>query len=121
MEIEFRGQCKTSGKWVHGDLFQTINETTGKNEATFIIPFMERVPVEIIPDTVGMYIGQKDKNGAKIFSKDIVDDGSGNFGEVYWHKEHASFYWGRGNTLVHSDELMIIGNIHDNPELLSVS
>lgn len=80
--------------------------------------------------TVGQYTGLTDKNGTKIFEGDIVQfdyigknlgvNGiafvvfqSGKFGVKWgWHKEFVCLD-GFANTT-----LEVIGNIHDNPELL---
>ena len=99
---------------------------------------------EVIPETVGQYTGLTDKNGVKIFEGDIVEynDGYDYFkGEVTF--ENGAFgigcdeiigisngcsdnfenlwqlFWNQEVT----DEPMlyycsVIGNIHDNPELL---
>ena len=80
--------------------------------------------------TVGQYTGLTDKNGTKIFEGDILQfaytgdnkgvEGiasvvfeSGKFGVLWgWHKEFVCLD-GFANTTVE-----VIGNIHDNPELL---
>ena len=87
-------------------------------------------PYVVIPSTVGQYTGLTDKNGTKIFEGDIlqfdyigknlgvngvafVNFQNGKFGvEWGYHKEFVCLD-GFANTT-----LEVIGNIHDNPELL---
>ena len=89
---------------------------------------------EVIPETVGQYTGLTYKNGTKIFEGDIVNvdvDKEFHFNGVYvvtWCQDSASFYLlenekrdGRKQCVFTSlllDVSKVIGNIHDNPELL---
>lgn len=82
----------------------------------------------VIPETVGQYIGLNDKNGKKIFEGDIVTgyfDHEKIIGYIFYG-EDATFFiqrnglYGIGLNNA-TDWLSVIGNIHDNPELLSTA
>ena len=117
-EILFRGKTK-QGKWVQGDLSQ---HKTGKK---FIKCGSALQSFEVIPKSVGQFSGLTDKNGTKIFESDIVKitfpNGIiktdvvkfANGGFLPYIIQYDTFFWG-GN------DSEVIGNIHDNPELLEV-
>ncbi|MDO4495214.1 MAG: YopX family protein [Clostridiaceae bacterium] len=89
--------------------------------------------IEVIPETVGQYTGLTDKNGKKIFEHDIVDvaydinyvgvaaERIGMF-KVVFHKGCFMKEGIQGKIglfhFIDSDVCKIVGNIHDNPELL---
>jgi len=81
--------------------------------------------------TIEQYTGLKDKNGKEIYEGDILwwEHFYGMTGEniettakVYWEEKDASFVVGDWfeplGHLVDEDEIEVIGNIHENPELL---
>ena len=133
-EILFRGKRIDNQEWVYGDLSQF--------HSSFYISDKEIqnvVLVQVIPETVGQFIGLTDINGKKIFEGDCVrwDDGSkGKYwrvGEIKWVNSHYEifakcfssdkpneFWWMEfkfGAFIYEYDGVLeIVGNIHDNPE-----
>ncbi len=83
-------------------------------------------------ETIGQYTGLKDKNGTEIFHKDIVDwiDGEFSFRAVvedgYWQWYLKGVYPidnfdFADYTDKNQTDLVIVGNIYENPELLEVT
>ena len=131
-EILFRGKRSDNGEWVDGNLFIPDKEDTPTQICigTNII----RITFDVVPETVGQFTGLTDKNGKKIFEGDICRFREWSKGDMCWigkvHYEYQQFVIsGDKNkecespfTLVMSrfipENIEIIGNIHDNPELL---
>lgn len=131
----FRGKRIDNGEWVYGFYFCMHHDDDREHIHHFIIPLNVPIPkdkpigeiqVEVDPDTVGQCVSDlPDKNGKKIFEGDIV---SGFFnhekivGYIFYGSD-ASFFIQRDGLFGiglnnASDWLEVIGNIHDNPELL---
>lgn len=118
-EIEFRGKRIDNGEWVHGYLLIYENEA-------YIFE-------EVDPDTVGQYTGLKDKNGKKIYEGDILSSDLGR-PIVVEYKNGAFMLRCTYNENVYHDIFFpcdevpqstiswteVIGNIHDNKELLEL-
>lgn len=75
---------------------------------------------EIIPETVGQYIGKLDKNGKRIFEGDICDVAGERCVIIY---RRAAFFADFGNYCpylndVATENFEVVGNIYDNPKLI---
>ena len=137
-EILFRGKT-FAGDWVEGFLFQMCGDCV-------INWCISRTPIcandysdilgdwaEILPETVGQYTGLTDKNGKKIFEGDICQD-EHSVVLVLWQSHKwcckvlkgcvlsrgcAFPLWQWDNCPENGNrQLEVIGNIHDNSELL---
>ena len=125
-EILFRGK-NFGGKWEYG-----VPVFTGLNNELAFMKQMHSYDHQVIPKTVGQYTGLRDKNGAKIFEGDICrNTRTGEIVSVKWHGTMAGYVWSKrkengclfefGELFRAYDKYEIIGNIHDNPELMEVS
>ena len=120
-EIIFRGKRKDDGKWVYG-FYALFASNKGLKHG--IYTGAENgcvIPYEVDPETVGQFTGLTDKNGKKIFEGDIMQLCSACYPcLVYW--DGKGWAWkqnGKRREIDLTREKMdIIGNIHDNPELL---
>ena len=117
-EILFRGKRMDNGEWVEGNLFIPDKEDTPTQIC--IGTNIVRITYDIIPETVGQYTGLTDKNGKKIFEGDIVKDIWRNYIELVEYNGGGfnPFAIPNWECTPDPDGTVIIGNIHDNPELL---
>ena len=111
-EIKFRG--RDGDDWYYGSLF--VNEcghTAIRAPKSF---WMKPVNAE----TVGQFTGLCDCKGQDIYEGDIVTFGRGTEpSAVRWDNEFAYFVIMKSLLLGHACKAVrVIGNIHDNPELL---
>ena len=122
-ESKFRGFNRKNGVWLYGFYLQNRG-------AHFVCPdeFAEGKSwddYEIDPETRGEYTGQKDKNGREIYEGDVVAtvvNGCRYVQEVFWSDATNGFSFrghGCGPMFYKPSCMEIIGNIHDNPELLN--
>lgn len=142
-EILFRAKRMDNGGWVEGYYF-CMTHTDGRHVHHFIIPLgadlskgtgIEKIQVEIDPETLCRYTGLKDKNGKRIWENDIVDAS-----EEWWsacgpaghNSPIIKVEWLEGVTgfdpfanydcdcgvYIDANGCEVIGNIFDNPELL---
>ena len=119
-EILFRGKRSDDNEWVFGDL-----EHNGNHIPKYVDGYT------VAPSTVGQFTGLTDKNGKKIFEGDrcrVSRPCVLAYGKIAF--QNGCFWFvddGPGGMLRLCDvkmngfEIEVIGNIHDNPELLAVT
>lgn len=150
-EILFRGKRADNGKWIEGYYCKTSDTTYAFAEDYDRHPVPEHHCIlvdemtdwglpnrptlyEVDPATVGEYTGLKDRNGKRIFEGDII--------KVPWMNEYRNRFVYYKNGLFKADSIdgffsaslcsfvgfdlpkfhcEVIGNIHDNPELMEES
>lgn len=140
-EIKFRGKAECSierlyelgvkhdNGWVYGIYIDgyIINEVVDATDEYIAIGSW--IPVH--KETVGQYTGLKDKNDKEIYDGDIVKyfdnkehivvvENIKELGTGMYLKRVGSGYYTLNPSVIRDYEVEVIGNIHDNPELLEV-
>ncbi len=141
-EIKFRAkeiQCtlpngeKLFGKFVYGSLL------IGNGLHHILVPDPEKhqfLNYKVAPDTIGQFTGLHDKNGREIYEGDIIKSMNNDLYHVIGYNESRGAFTATliNKYMYDSDGMktecnaeqkwladykkIIIGNIHDNPELL---
>ena len=123
--IKFRGKERSSGLWVYGhySIGGFIHSNGTETERHLI---HGEVLYDVNPYTVGQFTGLVDNNGKEIYEGDIMNNPtSKNIGVVKWNSVLCQFQLSWQNMPTAADiffmaecDSFVIGNIHDNPELL---
>jgi uncharacterized phage protein (TIGR01671 family) len=132
-EIRFRGIRQDNNEWAFGNLLRQ------DNGPCYILPIVFRsgsadpkghrtvISAQIVygvdPSTVGQYTGLKDREGKEIYEGDILDEFClDKYRNRYYITPALVTYEGAGfkaeGVSISDKSLKVIGNIHENPELL---
>jgi uncharacterized phage protein (TIGR01671 family) len=137
-EIKFRAWIPEAKMLRDGPMFYQENQ--------YLSSFIRRIYDQYVvnhPSYLGFqleerlqqYTGLKDRNDKEIYESDIFIDSKGDFYKVIYCNRHASFlgeciketfqssdpeYQEVGETTMLYTNIEVIGNIHENPELLEV-
>jgi hypothetical protein len=128
-EILFRGKREDTGEWAEGGILH-YGEGAGEHAYIIIAAIIPQF-VRVIPETVGEYTGLKDSAGKMIFEGDmvlweghgIIDNGEIQRAEIYFDENDLAYKASAGggcewflSEII--DNIEVIGNIRDTPELL---
>ncbi|AMX00436.1 YopX family protein [Rummeliibacillus stabekisii] len=73
-EIKFRGKSLLNNKWYEGDFITDVREYERTCDKAYILPRWDKlnVPIQVDPNTVSQFTGQKDKVNHEIYLNDIA-------------------------------------------------
>ena len=129
-EILFKAKRIDNGEWIEGNLLLYDGIAQIHNQVQLFL-------ISVDPDTICQFTGLTDKNGNKIWENDVVkfpdcemgtESGYGecftNTGKISYDAESMSYFITNRITadmqdIYIKDEVEVIGNIFDNPELIS--
>ena len=126
-DVTFRGKRKDNSEWVYGYVIRGQDYLTGAGmtaivdlDATFF-PMNEIAGYTIVDHrTVGQFTGKFDKDGNKIFEGDIVQ-AEMDYGPAGMYLTNTVIRWTEDNGwqwgYFDMDTIIVIGNIHDNPDV----
>jgi uncharacterized phage protein (TIGR01671 family) len=147
--IKFRAKRTDNGEWVTGSCFTTpltaeydILQGNGAffdSGLTFrrhVIADENGCVFEVIPETVGQFTGMHDKNGKEIYEGDIIESSGNIRHQILFSEERGclcqygvefigwinGYVEGGAITQSYINEFgkVVIGNIHDNKDLITI-
>lgn len=122
-EILFRGKRIDNDEWVYGSFcMDVLEQFNGLCGVDGFVRLYDKVlgkmqTYEVDRETVGQYTGLKDKNGKRIFEGDILALRTSR-PHVVRFEDGAFVFEDTAISIRFANKFEVIGNIHDNPEML---
>ena len=131
-EIKFRGKDIETGEWIYGHFFQRLGHYPAIVEPRPRDGKVMYYEIAVEDNTVGQFTGLLDKNGKEIYEGDIIGCHNPEIKHLIFYNEKEGRFMAalNGDTENYfvgvcglddrrwNASKEVIGNIHDNPELL---
>lgn len=131
-EIKFRGRDICTGEWLYGDLRQRAGCLPSIIHSFCNNGKLDYCETPIHRDSLGQFTGLIDKNGNEIYEGDIIGCYNPDIKHLIFYNEKQGRFMAALNGDIDNDFVgvcglddsrwnaskEVIGNIHDNPELL---
>lgn len=118
-DIKFRGLSAITHQFKYGYFWET---SSGVKYITNDISFRGDIwdLFEILPESLGQFTGLLDKNGKEIYEGDLIqNDPIKEQGKPWVVEFTTGFFGAKGMALRAMIGIEVIGNIYENPELIT--
>ena len=140
-EIKFRAKALKQDTWCYGSYFKHIKRQVSPIDHSLKNEDIEHLMISngfadwnmpraitatlVNPNTVGQFIGFRDKNKKEIYEGDLIRiNDKEDLYKVEWNEDNAAFILTTIDFIkadfdcYYADELEVVGNVYDNPELI---
>ena len=140
-EIKFRAKALKQDTWCYGSYFKHIKRQVSPIDDSLKNEDIEHLMISngfadwnmpraitatlVNPNTVGQFIGFRDKNKKEIYEGDLIRiNDKEDLYKVEWNEDNAAFILTTIDFIkadfdcYYADELEVVGNVYDNPELI---